>query len=470
MTGKQIAINTITQVLGKFIQAILGIITIKLISNYLGVEQYGYYSIVFEWLGFFGIAADFGLFNIGTREVVKNKEKEEQIIGNILLFRTILAFFVLGSGTLIAFFIPKYDSVEWAIFITAISMLFAFVGGSMTIVLQTRMKMYYTAIILSLSRVISTIIAILIIINKLDFIYLFISGFIGNLFVLIIDYTIVSKYIKVRFHFDTIFLKELFFRALPYGLALVLATLYFKIDSIMLFQIKGAKEVGIYSVAMKIVDVLSVISVFFLNSMTVLFTKTWHENKERCRYIIQRAFDTLAYVGLPLGLGIAILSKEAILIISNQDFLYGTKAVQILMLAMIFSFLNAVFGYFIVAIEKQKYMLYINASTLTLNIILNFIFIPKYGFIGASWTSVVSEVIVFVLTYLAVYKESNIKINFISLSKILLLCFVLSIPAYHLKDHFYGVFSIVISIIIYFVGSVFFKFIKFKGKLPYLNI
>src|SRR3990172_6174015 len=58
---KKIFINTSSQVVAKVATVILGFLTVGLLTRYLGVNQYGIYTLVFAYLSIFGVFADFGL-------------------------------------------------------------------------------------------------------------------------------------------------------------------------------------------------------------------------------------------------------------------------------------------------------------------------------------------------------------------------------------------------------------------------
>jgi len=82
------------------------------------------------------------------------------------------------------------------------------------------------------------------------------------------------------------------------------------------------------------------------------------------------------------------------------------------MFAMLFSFLNTLFGFTLVILNKQTRLLAINAIAVVFNLAGNFLFIPRFGFRGAAWVSVFSEFIILVLTYLAVQKRLGFHMSF----------------------------------------------------------
>ncbi len=106
--ARKILSNTVAQLIGKIITAILGLAVVKITTNYLSVEGYGEYILVYEFLTFFGIAADLGLFTIAVQQMSKNEKNIPKIIGNILALRTLLVSGVIALAIIIGFSIPSY--------------------------------------------------------------------------------------------------------------------------------------------------------------------------------------------------------------------------------------------------------------------------------------------------------------------------------------------------------------------------
>ena len=107
--ARKIFSNTVWQVAGKVVVAVLGIVSIKFITNYLTRSEYGEYTTIYDYTALFAIIADFGLFTIALREMAHDEKSTEKIIGNVLSIRTTLAVFALGIGILAAYLIPAYQ-------------------------------------------------------------------------------------------------------------------------------------------------------------------------------------------------------------------------------------------------------------------------------------------------------------------------------------------------------------------------
>jgi len=80
---KKIAFNTIIQIISKFITTVISLISIGIITRYLGSSGFGEYTTVITFLSFFGIIADLGLTLVTVQMISQPDVDEEKIIGNL---------------------------------------------------------------------------------------------------------------------------------------------------------------------------------------------------------------------------------------------------------------------------------------------------------------------------------------------------------------------------------------------------
>jgi O-antigen/teichoic acid export membrane protein len=71
MPTRKIYTNTIAQIGGKIITALISILLIKVLTGYLDVAGYGLYSKIYNYLSIFAVIADLGLYTITVRELTK---------------------------------------------------------------------------------------------------------------------------------------------------------------------------------------------------------------------------------------------------------------------------------------------------------------------------------------------------------------------------------------------------------------
>lgn len=452
-TARKILSNTVAQVIGKFIVAALGMAVIKICTNYLSVEQYGEYLMVYEFLAFFGIAADLGLFTIAVREMSKHEDEIPKIIGNILTLRTILVTLTMIAGIALAFAIPKYQGtqVPLGVAVAAITVFFTIQNGTISSVLQAKLKMGQASTATVLAKIISVGFMAYVAFfgfpndQETGFYMLIVAGIIGS----IVNYAHTRYYVKkitpLKYRFDIDLWKTVLVKSLPYGIALILNTIYFRIDSVMIFMIKGQQEVGVYGVAMRMLENFAILPLYFMNSVLPVLTKSFQEKTDHYKQLIRNCFDFLAAMSVPMVVGIVVLAYPIIFLASSPEFLtrtaegfYGSdSALKILIFALLFQFLNVLFTFVLIALDKQSKLLYINGACVLFNIVANLFVIPIYGFRGASFISVLSELFILIATYFTARHYIQFKLSFKNLFKIIISALVMGFIVYKLQPFTY---------------------------------
>ena len=457
--ARKILENTFIQVLGKLITAALSIVVLKIITGYLGTSGYGDYTTIYQFLAFFGIIADFGIYTITVKEMSKDESKIPMILGNVMGLRTFLAILAMLLAVLMVFLVPRYDNtlIPLGVLIATLATFFTLLNGTISSVLQVHLKMQYATISLVIGKIASVLYMVWVayiaftgdLIN--GFYHLLWAGVLGNLVMFLITAYYVRRFCKITYKFDYSYWKKIFFTSLPFGVALILNTIYFRLDVILMTfilphsQTIGGEaecvkalcsdiEIGLYGVAMRMLEMLVIIPVYFMNSVLPVMTRYIEEQSEKIRSLMQYSFDFLIATGLPILVGGFILARPIIHFISDPQFLGGNvfefgsdTAVRILMFAMLFSFLNALFGFTLVVLSKQVKLMFINAGAVLFNLISNFLVIPLWGFRGAAMTSVFSEVIILIFTYWVAQKVLGFHLSLKTFIRTFLSAFVMGV-------------------------------------------
>ncbi|MCT4616967.1 MAG: oligosaccharide flippase family protein [Candidatus Gracilibacteria bacterium] len=434
--NKKIATNTLAQIGAKFFTALISIFLIKILTNYLDLAGYGLYSKIYNYLGIFAFLADLGLYAISIREISKNKENSEKIVGNVLTLRTILGGFIILIALITALFLPGYNSqvALSAIFIVGIFTVFGLINSSIMSLMQANLKAEFS-LISTVTGKIFNITAIIFIVyflfpkdsfdnaNIMPFLAIMGAGLLGNIVMTVLNYFYARKICNIKYRFDTEYIKYIFKISLPYGLALFLSMVYFKVDVILLSILEPTTQadisIALYSVPMKIIEVLMILSGFFLNSMLPVFTESFkNKNLKKLKSSVENAF----YILFSLGYGIlfcGILFRDRIIeFVARSEYLdrglyqyTSSDAFLIALFAFFFYIISNLFIYILIGTDKQKKLLKINSIVTVFNIIGNILVIPKFSFIGAAVITVLSQILLLILAGFEIRKIIKLKIN-----------------------------------------------------------
>jgi len=432
---KTIAKNTFWQIIGKIIGTALGVITIALLTRYLGREGFGHYATALAFMQFFGVLVDMGLYLVCLREISANLDKESFIVSNIFTIRFISAIIFLGGGALLIFAFPYPPEVKWTAVIVSVAFFFLSLVQILTSVFQKYLKMDLVALAEVIHRALFFLITWLFVIYKGNLPYLVLNGVIGSIFYFGILWFLVKKFVKIAWAFDFKYWKIIFHKTWPIALGIALNLVYFRADTIILSLCQPAAHVGIYSAPYRMLEILAAFPHMFMGLVTPILTAAWiGKNLEGFKSIMQRTFDFFMILIVPMVLGSIPLSRKIMLLISGTEFIASGDILPILMLATGLIFLGIMFTYTLVILEKQKTMLKYYLIAAIASLIGYFIFIPKFTYFGAAWVTVIIEGFIALIAIVLTYRFSQTKISLVILGKCLISGIVMTAVIYLLPD------------------------------------
>jgi O-antigen/teichoic acid export membrane protein len=138
-----------------------------------------------------------------------------------------------------------------------------------------------------------------------------------------------------------------------------------------------------------------------------------------------------------------ILFRDYIIrIIANDDYIFtdtlynSSDAFLVVFWVILFYFVSLVFIYTLVAAEKQSKLLRINIFVTIFNIVGNIILIPKYSFIWAGITTILSQILLCILGYYYTNKLVLIKLPIFFILRVILFWSLISLFWYYLLNNF----------------------------------
>lgn len=424
--ARKIFSNTAWQIFGKAVTAILGIVSVKFITNYLSPSTYGEYTTIYDYTALFAIIADFGLFTIAVREMAYDNRKEmvQKIVGNVLSLRTVLAIISLGLGILAAAAIPAYGNshIPLGVLIVSAATLVTLIAGTMSSVLQFYLRMHWASIGLSVGKLITVgyIVATILYLFPNDpasgFPHLLLAWIVGGLVTILITYAASSRLVLISFRFDFAFWKQVLIKALPYGLALVLGTIYFRMGTIILSIFSTKAQAGYYGVPLRFLEILQIVPHYFMNSVLPVLTISLKENSEKAARIVRYSINAMAALALPVLAGGYLTAWPLTAAVSSPDFLsrraadgalvFGSDiALKILLVAMAFTYIHVVLSYALVAMGRQSELFWINGAAVAINLACNLILVPRLGFVGAAISAVAAETAMLICLFCRMQKH-----------------------------------------------------------------
>ena len=214
-------------------------------------------------------------------------------------------------------------------------------------------------------------------------------------FIFSIYFTIViARYSKLSFKIEHIKYILLYSVPLiPYHLSGIILVQF---DRIMINTIIGAADAGLYSLAYNVGMLLAlVISSTQAALMPDYFKFMNYKEYNRLDLLIKKVFSIITISAL----GLILFAKEIIIILADEKFHSALSIVPIVIIGYVFYGMFTVYGRYIGYEKKTIYSSIVAITAGISNIILNAIFIPKYGYISAAYTTVISYFIMFLMAW-----------------------------------------------------------------------
>lgn len=448
---RKIAHNTIIQIIGKAASTLLGLIAIGLMTRYLGQTGFGQYTTIIAFLQFFGVLADMGLYIILVKKISEPEADIDNIVSNIFTLRLISAIIFLGLAPLVVLFFPYPSIVKTGVALTTFSIFFITLNQVLIGIFQKNLRMDKVAIAEIVGRIALIGATLSAIALKLNLLAIMVAVVLGSFTNFLMTFIFSRKYVRIKLKFNFKIWKNIIKQTWPIALSIAFNLIYFKADTIILSIVKTQADVGIYGATYKILEVLTTFPAMFAGLMLPLLAAAYTQaNLEKFKKILQKAFDLMIIMVLPLIVVVLFFAKPIMILIGGSEFEASGTVLKIIIFATASIFIGNLFGNTIVAINKQKTMMWFYLGIALFALTGYLIFIPRYSYFGAAGMTVASEIAIMLSSAWIVFRTTKVRLGFQIFLKSLLASLIMALGILILLK-LNIILVIIIGIIIYFL-------------------
>jgi len=391
------------------ISRLLEFVLIIYITRILGATEFGKFTFALAFVSMFVILSDFGLSDIATRELSRDKESEKEYLA-ILSLKIFLSIGTLILMLIASFFITPDPVIQKVIWILAIFILISNFFLIIYAFLRARQRMEYEAGIKIFQALIIFSIVLFILFRFPSIENISRGYLIANLITSIVVLMFFHFYIyPLHFSFDRNIWQKFFRYSWPLGFAAIFSAIFGNIDSVMMGYWGQITETGWYNAAYKIINITILPAGWIAISFYPILSKFVKESKEKLQRVWNYYMELMVILALPLVIGGIVLASKIVDFFYGQSYIPSILAFQILIVMVGLHFLYYPPYLILVALNKQKIFLKIISFGAILNIFLNFILIPHFSLYGAAFTIVITYFSILIL--LLIFTK-----NFLSIS------------------------------------------------------
>lgn len=388
----------------KILRMVVGLFVGVWVARYLGPAQYGLFSYVQAFVGLFSAFASLGLDGIVIRELVKDESKRIELLGTAFWLKLMGAIVMLIMIAIAVKFTSNDHYTNILVFIVASATIFqAF--NVIDFYFQAKVLGRLIAWANSITLLLSSIVKIVLILYNAPLIA-FVCAVVFDNLILALGY--IYFYVKIAPHprnnkpvvincplLHFVFNKRIAINLLKDSWPLILSGLaiviYMRIDQVMLQEMIGSEAVGQYSAAVRISEAWYFIPAVISNSLFPAIMNAKKQSEELYYARLQKLYDIVVWIAIAVALPMTFLSGWVINLLYGSAYSQAGGVLMIHIWTGVFVSLGCAGAYY--TIENLTRIFF--AKTIGgafLNIVLNYIFIPKGGILAAAIATLVSQI------------------------------------------------------------------------------
>jgi O-antigen/teichoic acid export membrane protein len=396
---RRVVVNTGSQALARAVSVALGAVTMVVLTRHLGVGSYGVLVAALTYVSLFSILIDLGTGTILLRELSSRPHSQGALLAKALGLRlTLAAGAALLAGALLPAIYHDDSRIRLAALLVLPTIVFGSISSTLAAPLQAGLRMRRIAIVDIGIQVVATG-AILLLVYEHRGLYALLGAGVAaaGLNVALVAVACRGVIGRVWPQVDVDAWKRLLVEALPLGIALILNTIYFRVDAILLSVLRGSEDTGIYGVAYRFLEVSTGFTNLLVMSLFPLLAAAAHSrDSARVHDVAQRGLDVLVVAGIPLVVATIVVAPSLVHLAAGAAFDRAVGPLRIVIVAAALMPVNGLLGYLLIALRRERDALWLNVVALAVNVVLNVALIPRFGVTAAAWIAISSELVILV--------------------------------------------------------------------------
>ena len=393
--------NTVYNLIKTVSTVIFPLLIFQYVSRKLGVTNVGRVNYGNSIVSYFSLFASLGLTTYAVRTISKitsskkDLEKTASEIYSINLATTIISYILLFILLLASHSLAEYRTL---IVIQSTVILFTTIGADW---INMAMEDYkYIAIRTLAFQILSFGLVFLFIHNEDDYLKYAAITVISSSGANIVNYFYRKRFCKLHFVWRFEAKQHLIPIILLFAMQ-VSQRVYTSSDMTLLGYLRTPYDVGIYSVAVKVYNIVNIlvasISHVVLPQISYNYSRS---NFKEINQILRYSLGVILLLGVPCAAGVFSLSPEIVSIVSGVEYAEAFYPLRILTIALLFSYFGGfITNIILIPMNGEKKVMYISTICALINISLNIIFIPRFGVVAAAMTTVIAELVSFIICF-----------------------------------------------------------------------
>ena len=376
----------------QLLRMVAGLLVGIWVARYLGPEQFGIFSYAIAFTSLFNSIAKLGLDGIVVRDLVKEPEQRDLYLGTAFWLKLMGALLMLGIVAIAMQLTSSDPLTNLYILIIASGAIFQ----SFEVVdfyFQSKVLSKFVSICKMAQLFISSLLKLYFIYTGAELIYFVLVTLLDQVTLAL------SLYIAYRFqelgsfygHFNKAIAKQLLKDSWPLIFSGLVIMIYMRIDQIMIKEMLGERDVGLFSAAVRLSEVWYFIPVIISTSLFPSIVNAKKISDKLYDTRLRRLYTFMIWLAIMIALPMTFLSNWLVTLLYGEAYREAGQILMIHIWAGVFVFMGVASSKWFISEGLQRHLTINTVAGAIMNILLNIFLIPKYGIYGAAIATVMSQ-------------------------------------------------------------------------------
>jgi PST family polysaccharide transporter len=366
------------------------------VARYLGTKNYGLFNYGMAFVSLFTPIFTLGLDDVVVRHLVRESSNKSEILGTTFGLKLIGGIVSILLVVACIFLLNENQVITiWLVAILAMTGIFRS-ADTIDLWFQSQVQSKYSVIAKNIAYLLSTLLKVGLILTKaplLAFAWATLAEIIMGAIGLMAIYQAKGFFRLSHWKWSLTTAKNLLRESFPLIFSGFAILIFMKIDQIMLGQMKGNSEVGIYSAAVRISELWYFIPTTIVSSVAPAIYAAKEKSEHHYYKRIGQLLRLLTYISLAISIPMTFLSKNIVLLMFGDGFTEAGSILAVHIWASLFVFMGVATSPWFIAEGLNNVSLGKTLLGAILNVILNFLLIPSYSGLGAAIATIVSQAV-----------------------------------------------------------------------------
>jgi O-antigen/teichoic acid export membrane protein len=447
-------VDVVAQVIGRIFNLGLGVVVTLIIVRALGDRGFGQWATIFAVVQIATTVCDMGLVSVTVKHAAREPATEGAWLGALVTLRAALTVPVTLASVAVVLALSTTSQMRVAGALLCLT-LFTGVASGYTAMYQLRVRNDLAIAVMTVNSVVWTASAAAIALAGAGMVA-FAVAFIGAAVASTAFNVVLARRLgSVQLAGSRRMWGELGRAAVAVGGAGLLITAYVRIDQLIVYEYAGARQAGLYGAAYRILDQAQFVPAAVMTTLFPMLSAAYPRDLDRVRRLTQAALSYLAMASLPALSFALVAGRPTMELLFGRDFAAAGPALAVLIGAFVCISLGYIVGYLRIALGLQNTYLVYAALGLVVNVGLNLLLVPRYGFIAAAWVTLITEVLVLALSSRVVLNRLELWPELGPFGRIAAAAAALALGLAALRAAGLGVVALALAAVVLYVGLLF---------------